>query len=191
LIRTDQTSPTDWPDPDFESRLNSKTGREDTDMFALVYDHTVQAVYRYLLSRIQDEETAKDLTSQTFLAALEAFPRYRHRGSLAAWLIFIARGKLVDHIRRAKLISPLDESKPASFAEGPELTAERRERINQLRAIFPQLDSEERELLRLRFAAGMRMADIAQLMGKREEAVKKSLYRLLERMHRQLEADHE
>jgi RNA polymerase sigma-70 factor, ECF subfamily len=191
LIRTDQMAAPDLPDQEFESRISLPAERDNPELFAQVYDRTVQPIYRYLLSRIQDVDAAKDLTSQTYLAALQAFPRYRHQGHLLAWLIFIARGKLIDHIRRNKFIVRMDESLPASMMENPEWSTERRERIHQLRALFPTLEADERELLRLRFAAGLRMADIAQMMGKSEEAIKKTLYRLLERMHQRMEADHE
>src|SRR5664279_2208158 len=50
--------------------------------FSVLYDRYVQSIYRYLYFRIGSVPEAEDLTSQTFLAALEALPRYQHQGFL-------------------------------------------------------------------------------------------------------------
>jgi RNA polymerase sigma factor (sigma-70 family) len=79
--------------------------RREPQAFGALYDRYVQSIYRYLVSRLRDGEVAKDLTSQTFLTAFEAFPRYRHNGHFPAWLFSIARSKLVDHLRKENRLS--------------------------------------------------------------------------------------
>ncbi len=63
----------------------------DPKAFGRLYDRYVKRVYRYLLSQTGDSAAAEDITAQTFLAALEALPRYRHRGRFAAWVFAIAQ----------------------------------------------------------------------------------------------------
>ena len=86
-----------------------RAARTDSRGFALLYDRYVQRLYHYCYHRTNNAHDAEDLTSQTFLAALEALPRHRLDGHFAAWLFTIARHKVVDHYRRTPNV-PLDES---------------------------------------------------------------------------------
>ena len=158
--------------------------------FEAVYDRYLQPVYRYILSRVRNVPEAEDLTSLTFLTALESFPRFHEQGRTTAWLFTIARNKIVDSSRR-RSASPLpdDENSPL-FADDPnrgwgiELLLAVRMRISAL-------PDEEQELLRLRYNADLSFAEIAAVLGKREAAVKKSLYRLVTRLRNDLEDHHE
>ena len=68
-------------------------------MLAL-YDHALPEVYGYLLSRCHDVKIAEDLRGDTFLAAVSGVRRGAVRAHRGAWLIAVARNKLVDHWRR-------------------------------------------------------------------------------------------
>lgn len=68
--------------------------------FARVYEEHAQAIYRYLLARVGRGDLAEELTAQTFLAALQGFPKYRGTGTHLGWLIGIARRKAVDAHRQ-------------------------------------------------------------------------------------------
>jgi len=162
--------------------------QRDPAEFAALYDRYVQPVYRYFYSRVDSPADAEDLTAQTFLAALEALPRYRHRGHLAAWLFTIARSKAMSFFRQRKNL-PLDDSHPA---ENADLLAQaaRADEIRRLAGLLRTLDEGERELVRLRYVAGLSFAGMAVLLKKKEDAVKKSLYRLLARLQSQLEESH-
>ena len=70
--------------------------KHDIRAFDRLYDKYVQSIYRYLFSRVGNQAVAEDLTSITFLAAIEQFPKYRHRGYFGAWLFAIARRKVAD-----------------------------------------------------------------------------------------------
>lgn len=158
--------------------------RRDPAQFAALYDLHVRPVYRYFCSQVRETVAAEDLTSQTFLAALEALPRYQHRGYFSAWLFAIARRKAQDYFRQRQpaLLSE-------TLAENPEILARvaQSDDLRRLAGLFRALEGDEQELLRLRFAADLSFAEIAALLGKNEAAVKKSLYRLLARLQSQLE----
>lgn len=162
--------------------------QQDPAEFAALYDRYVQPVYRYLYSRVDNAADAEDLTAQTFLAALEALPRYRHRGHLSAWLFTIARSKAMDFFRRRPSL-PLEEHP----ADNPDLLAQaaRSDEIQRLVGLIRTLKAGERELIHLRFVAGLSFAEMAALLKKKEDTVKKSLYRLLARLQSQLESSHD
>jgi RNA polymerase sigma-70 factor (ECF subfamily) len=164
--------------------------RRDPAAFAALYDRFVQPVYRYLYRRTGSAADAEDLTAQTFLAALEALPRYREQGFFAAWLFAIARSKAADYFRGAKPHAPLElaESRVALEAGDPLNRMVQREDLRRLSDLLASLTDDEHELIRLRYVAELTFGEIAAVLGKREDAVKKAIYRLLARLQRQMEA---
>lgn len=115
------------------------------------------------------------------------FPRYRHTGYFSAWLFAIARSKYVDYLRKTK---NHPETIPDSVKDPQDdLLQEviRSERLVELKVIIHKLPEEEQELLRLRFVAGLSFSEMASLLERNEDAVKKTLYRLLARLQNQLE----
>jgi RNA polymerase sigma-70 factor (ECF subfamily) len=157
--------------------------------FSVLYDRYVQSIYRYLYFRIGSVPEAEDLTSQTFLAALEALPRYQHQGLFAAWLFRIARGKVIDYFRSQPKQLPLQDT---YRAEAVDLLAHvaHSDEIAHLSSLIHLLDEDEQELIRLRYTAGLPFAEIAAALGSNENTVKKSLYRILARLQCQLEDLH-
>lgn len=173
-----------------EDQVLIANARKDRRAFNVLYQKYVQPVYRYQLNRIGAPAEAEDATAQTFLAALEGLPRYRDDGHFAAWLFGIARRKATDHFRQQRRQTTLQESTP-SFDEDLLTSAEQHERLDGLRVKLRGLPEDEQELLRLRYAAQLSFAEIGKLMHLSEDAVKKRLYRMLERLHAQMEANND
>lgn len=164
-----------------------EAAQRDLAAFDHLYLDYADSVFRYLFSRTGIASDAEELTAQTFLAALEALPRYRHKGHFAAWLFSIARNKSMDYFRRNRADSPLDlaEQIPADV----DLAAQNleTERVTQLRNVLMKLPETESELLRMRYVAGLSFQDMAALLQRKPAAVKKALYRLQARLQAQLE----
>ena len=132
---------------------------------------------------LSSPEEAADLAQSVFLKAFDALDRYRPGATLfSSWLFRIARNAAIDAHRRRKPAAPwsLIEDHPA--ATGPESEALQAERIRELRLAISTLDSQKRDLLALRYAGGLTAAEIAPLVGKSPEAVKKQLQRTLQQL---------
>jgi len=174
---------------DEEATVIAAQGR-DPAALTLLYERYVRPVYRYLYSQIGDPADAEDLTSQTFLSALEALPRYRHRGRFAAWLFVIARRKALDYFRLHRPQVDLD-GLPV-HADGADSAGHviQSQHWQDLSQRIAALTDEEQDLLRLRYVADLSFAEIGAILGKSEQAAKKSLYRLLSRLQNQMENDH-
>lgn len=155
--------------------------------FAELYDHFCTPVYRYLYSRVGSQADAEDLTTQTFLSALENLHRYREQGQFAAWLFRIARARAMDYFRRGRPEVSLDALEIHADGTDPLGLVIQRQEMAQLAAVIQQLDADERELLRLRYVAELSFNEMAALLGRNQAAVKKSLYRLLARIQSQVE----
>ena len=167
-----------------------RAAQTDSQAFGTLYDRYVQRVYRYCYYRTSNASDAEDLTAQIFLAALEALPRYRQDGHFAAWLFSIARRKLTDHYRRVPHL-PLDEALLPPIENDLAFDVENSQRRERLLRQVQHLAEEEQELIYLRYVADLSFAEMASMLRKNEEAVKKTLYRLIARLKRGMEADHE
>jgi RNA polymerase sigma-70 factor (ECF subfamily) len=163
------------------------TVRDNPAAFARLYDHYVHTLYKYLLGKTGNVFEAEDLTSQTFLSALEKLPGYREQGHFRAWLFGIARNKWVDFYRQSKRrVSPGDFP-PASVEIDFLQDVIQDEKSQVLASLVKKLSGQEGELLRLRLVAELEFHEIAEVMGKNEAAVKKAYYRLIERMKKDME----
>jgi RNA polymerase sigma-70 factor (ECF subfamily) len=161
--------------------------RQDPAAFGKLYDRYIQPVYRYLHSRLGSVHEAEDITSQTFMAAYEALPKYKEQGQFAAWLFRIARSKMNDHFRRSRFEVELEAAEGTFQGEDALGMIVQDEDLSRLRSIIKKLNPEEQDLIRLRFVADLSFIAMAELLGKREDAVKKSVYRLLARLKSQME----
>ena len=167
-----------------------RRAQTDAQAFGALYDRYVQRVYRYCLYRTNNAPEAEDLTAQIFLAALEGLPRYRQDGHFAAWLFSIARNQVAEYHRRAQP-DPLDESQLPPLQIDLALAVEKSQSREKLLRLIQALVEDERELIHLRYVAELPFAEIAKSLNKNEDAVKKTLYRLVARLKVEMEADHE
>lgn len=165
--------------------------RHDPAAFGDLYRLYVEQVFRYLYSRIRNVEEAEDVTAQTFLAAFNAFDHFRKDGHFASWLFTIARNKATDHFRQRGNITYLNDVDNLPVENDPLHSVIRTEQAKALASLIQALPEDDRELLRLRFLATLSFPEIARFLDRKEDAVKKSIYRLLARLHSQLEISNE
>lgn len=168
-----------------------RAARRDPAAFGELYLLYVEPVYRYLYSKLGSVPEAEDLTAQTFMAAFENFHHFRQDDRFAPWLFTIARNKAMDYFRRANPVAELD---PDGDIPAPGDVLAQVIQSEQARALARQirlLDEDEQELLRLRYLADMTYAEIARVLKRGEQAVKKKIYRLLTTLRSQLEVSHD
>jgi RNA polymerase sigma-70 factor (ECF subfamily) len=165
----------------------------DPVAFEPLYMRYRERVYRYVRTRLSSDEDAADLTQQVFLQAMAALPRYRPQGvPFAVWLFRIARHAAIN--RATRDVGPelswdqLPEQLHPQAGEEPEELAMRREALGYLQALLSELEPAQRELLALRFAGGLTAPQIAALVGKKPETVRKQIYRLLQSFKEHLQA---
>lgn len=164
----------------------------DTEAFAQLYDHYLDSVYRYVYYRVGSHALAEDLTSETFLRALRAISGFRWQGrDIGAWFTTIARNLVADHVKssRFRLEVSTADILDADRADGG-LEDEVLTRMDNARllAAVRRLTPEQQECIVLRFLEGLNVAETAQVMGRREGAVKQLQLRAVRALARQFAA---
>jgi RNA polymerase sigma-70 factor (ECF subfamily) len=148
------------------------------------------AVYRYVRHRVATPEAAEDVTSEVFLKALRSLHRYdAGRAAPRTWLLRIARNAVIDHLRtlrrRGALHVPLDRiPEPASPLPSPEDRVVRQERMQRIRTGEGRLRPGDREILSLRYGAGLGNGEIAERLGITANAAAVRVHRALARLRR-------
>ena len=141
-----------------------------------IYDGALPYVYGYLLSRCGQVAVAEDLTAETLLAAVDAVRRDQPLTVSIAWLIGVARHKLVDHWRRQERE---EQGLRAVATEEPEPEDPWDAQLDGLRAqaVLDQLSSHHRSALTLRYLDDLPVADVAALLDRSVHATEALLVR--------------
>lgn len=158
--------------------------RGDGEAFGKLYDLHLDTVYRYVYYKVSDAAEAEDLTSQIFLKAWEAMPRYQWREiPFSHWLMRLARNAVIDHYRTAKPRGELDESL-VSQEPDPQGEYLRGERLRDLESAIRSLPEEQRSVIVLRFIEEMDYSQVAEIMGKSQGALRVIQHRGLAALRR-------
>jgi RNA polymerase sigma factor (sigma-70 family) len=145
--------------------------QEASVAFDALYRSTAADVFSYVVSLVHDRSAAEDVTAQVFERAYRKRHRYDPgRGSERAWIFGIARNAALDELRRrgrtaALHVDPADPTAQDALgrAAGEEDEAVRRRAV--VRAGLGSLEPRERELVTLKFHAGLSYAEIGELLG--------------------------
>lgn len=142
-------------------------GKVEIARFEGLYDRTFYAVYRYVYRASRNPTDAEDLTSETYERALRNLPRFHGRDDdLDRWIFGIARNVLREWWRnRDRLLAPLTQDQEQSLAG--DVTPSQPD----LSPIIQKLTPMQREVLEMRLA-GLKVREIAAILGKAEGTVK-------------------
>jgi len=134
--------------------------------FEALYRAARDDVYAYVAALLRDRATAEDVTAHAFERAYRKQRTYKPaRGSQRAWLFGIARNAALDELRRRKRTAAL-AAEPADLDSAtPEDQAESALRRAAVRAALARLEPRERELVALKFHAGLDNGEIAAVLG--------------------------
>jgi RNA polymerase sigma-70 factor (ECF subfamily) len=164
----------------------------DPDAFAELYQRYVERIYCFHLVRTGIVDEAQDLTSQTFLAALNGLRSYSGRSSFCGWLFGIAKNKVSDHFRRRRNESDLETMEDiASSVSSLEDTVSTHLQMAQVTKALKSLIPEQAEAIVLRIFGELSAAEVGKMMGKSEAAVKMLVHRGLKNLQVKLSPDKE
>ena len=152
----------------------------DADWDALYADQ-LPRVYNFFRYRVGDGAVAEDLTSVTFEKAWRSRDRYRRDlAGFGTWLIAIARNVATDHWRTRRSHAPLEEAAHVPGGATPDELAERRSELEQLSRALDALGEREREIIALKYGAGLTNRAIAKTINLSESNVGTLLHRTIQ-----------
>ena len=146
-----------------------------------VYAEHLPRIYNYFRFRLAAEADVEDLTARVFAKAWSARDRYRRDlAAFSTWLYRIAQNVGFDYLRSRRPHTSLEDAVEV-IAEGtPESDEERRSDLARLAALTVSLPDRERELIALRYGAGLSNRAIAPLVGLSESNVGTILHRTVQ-----------
>ena len=165
-------------------RMRSRGGSERSleAEFEHLYRENFEKVHAFVLSRMSDVETARDVTSEAFLRAARNFARFDPaRAKFSTWVIAIARNCMIDHFRKVRMDSPIEEA-PDSVLIAHENIEQNATDADLVRRLMRVVEPDEREILYLKYYAGMRNSEIAQEKNMNASTVATKLQRALAKM---------
>lgn len=151
----------------------------DRRAFTRLYRELHPLVARYVARRVDSRADAEELVAEVFRRVVEHLDSFDPaRGSVRAWVLRIARNAVIDHYRTRKTPVALEQiADGLRETTGPldHLLAD--ERATRVRALLAECPEDTRRLLAMRYGDGLRHAEIAELLGMREAAVRKRISR--------------
>ena len=160
---------------------------------ASLYEEYYDKIARYIFLRIGDQSEAEDLASEVFIKAFRSLGSYQERGlPMQSWLFKIAHNLVVDYLRkkgrqRAMPIDEVDIPDPANLEE----IVETHLQVEKLSEALKYLSQDQREVIGLRFFAGLSSVEAGKFMGKRPGAVRQMQNRALKSLRQALAGEFE
>jgi len=129
--------------------------------FEDLYRDTVDDLYAYVATLVRDRSAAEEVVAAAFERAYRKHASFdARRGSQRQWLFGIARNAALDELRRRKRVAPLAAEPEAAREDDADPI-----RRATVRAALARLDARDRELVALKFFAGLDNAEIAAVLG--------------------------
>ena len=153
-----------------------------------VYVEYLPKVYNFFRYRVGETSLAEDLTAATFEKVWKARARYRKDlGSLNAWIFSIARNVAIGYFRKNRQMISLEALELHSARHEVEENIQKRQDFKRLQRLLSDLPDRERELIALKYGAGLTNRTIAQLTGLSESNVGTILSRVVGRLRAEWE----
>jgi RNA polymerase sigma-70 factor, ECF subfamily len=162
----------------YEDQLVERA-KGDADAFGELYDYYFGQIYRFVYSRLRDQEAAEDVTSEVFFKALRAIGRYKPSGHpFSAWLYQISVNAIADHYRAKRPTSNLDDAiGVADPAQPVDDRVAQKDEAARVWAAIDSLPDQQRTAMTLKLGEDLKLADIGIVMGKSEGAIKLLIHR--------------
>lgn len=160
------------------------------ERFEALYRSCRTDVYAYVATLLHDHAAAEDVTALAFERAYRRRRTFdRRRGNERAWVFGIARNAALDELRRRKRVAtlvtdPEDTSDAPAVADEDEVTLRR----TAVRAALEALEPREREIVALKFHAGLKNTELAQVLGISESNAGTLLHRAIQKLRKACDA---
>ncbi len=173
-----------------------KAKKGDKKAFSVIYSEFFTPIFRYIYFRVNSKEEAEDLAQNVFLKIWLALPNFETRegGQFISWCFTIARNLIIDFWKKKKEISlendetfKISERKISETEDNLIQSIEIKNIGAQIKKAVTLLGDDQQEVIVLKFINDLSNKEIADLLGKNEEAVRQIQSRALKELRRLLQ----
>ncbi|MCY4530001.1 MAG: sigma-70 family RNA polymerase sigma factor [Chloroflexi bacterium] len=167
----------DAPSKEEVEDLVRRAQQGHSEAFGGLYEAYYDKIFRYVMFKTGDTLEAEDLTEEVFLRMLESIGSFKWQGyPFTSWLFRIAHNLVIDYYRKAgrQKKTSLDDAMRVVGSDGVDVDRKLdiELSIKEVKDAMGGLTQLQQEVLSLRFAGGLSVAETAEAMGKKENAVK-------------------
>jgi RNA polymerase sigma-70 factor, ECF subfamily len=166
----------------------------DPQAFDGLYCLYVDRIYRFLLARLGDNESAEEITSQVFIRLIEKIEQYRiapqdNVAIFSAWLYRMTHNRMVDVLRAQRHYQTVKIEDAENIADASSSLEAIHTKVDFEKILqkVQLLNEQQRQVIILRFVEGLNVAETAKVMEKSEGAIKALQHRSLETLRRYLQ----
>ncbi|HEX8618080.1 MAG TPA: RNA polymerase sigma factor [Thermoanaerobaculia bacterium] len=158
-----------------------------------IYDRYSGRIYNFAFRFLRNAEAAEDATQEVFVKMLKHANQFNGDAKLSTWLFSITANWCRDYLRKADNKTKESEDVLLTLASpmenAPDRKLEQRENEQRVRRALDMLTPEQREAILLSRYQGLSYAEIAQIAGCSEGAVKTRVFRAMETLKKALTGD--
>ncbi|MFH1822108.1 MAG: RNA polymerase sigma factor [Patescibacteria group bacterium] len=170
-----------------EANIIKQCQRGNLEKFGELYDQYIKKIYNFIFYKTGQKETAEDLTSHTFIKALENIGKYNStKGSFSSWLYRIARNTVIDYYRTRKENFDITDFTNLSSDENLEDQTDLKQQLEKVQKYLLNLKAEQREIIIMRVWDGLSYEEISQITGKSQASCKMLFLRTINKLRKDL-----
>ena len=164
--------------------------KADPKNFAPLYEKHYEQIFRFIIQRINDRDTALDITSQVFLKAMCNLNRYEYKGvPFSSWLYRIAYNEIISFIKENEEKRSVNVNSADVLNMADEIETGNKEQLyEKLLDMIGDLPEEELQLVEMRFFEKRSFKEIGEILEITENNAKVKVYRTLEKLKKKLVA---
>lgn len=166
-----------------ESKLIKRAQAGDNEAFGQLYDSYFNPIYRFIYYKVFSKETTEDLTSDTFMKALNRIGSYKmDKGRFNSWLYQIARNTVIDYYRTRKEDVDLDDVFDVPHDDRTVEQLDALTNLASVEAYLKALPARQREIITLRIWEEKSFKEIADILGGTENSIKMAFSRSIRQL---------
>ena len=174
-----------------EEKLITSAKNGNSKAFGDLYNKYLTPIYRYVFMRVgYRKHEAEDIAHQVFISAWQNIKAYEFQGfPFSSWLYRIAHNAVIDYYRTQKPSFDLETLENSAFADIPELEdkLDTRMEMENVRLALAKLESDQQNVIIMKFVNELENKEIADALGKTEGAVRVIQHRALRQLKKILE----
>lgn len=174
-----------------DKQLLRKAKKFDKEAMRVIYERYFPSIYSFIRLRINNREQARDVAADVFLDFMVTLQgRKPPHSNLRGWLFRVARNKIYQQYGKQKKLSEmaLGEWIPTDNADEPEAQVLQTLETDKLREAIISLNSEQQEVIILRFGQGLNLQETSDMMNKTVSAIKSLQFRAIQNLRELIEA---